>query len=110
MAYITITPAQNRLVISANGERLCVTEAALTLAEGSYAPATYVPRRDVDMGKLTKTARQTTCPHKGVASYYSITTAQGVLENAVWSYEAPIPAVAEIAGYLAFYPHKVAFS
>jgi uncharacterized protein (DUF427 family) len=28
-------------------------------------------------------------------------------ENAVWSYEAPFPAMAEIAGHLAFYPDRV---
>jgi uncharacterized protein (DUF427 family) len=27
--------------------------------------------------------------------------------NAVWTYEAPFAAVAEIAGHLAFYPERV---
>ena len=30
-----------------------------------------------------------------------------MLENAVWTYETPFPAMAGIAGYLAFYPNKV---
>ena len=29
------------------------------------------------------------------------------LENAIWTYETPFPAMAEIAGHLAFYPDKV---
>ncbi|GLS88048.1 hypothetical protein GCM10010873_30220 [Cypionkella aquatica] len=107
MAHITITPNKTRLTITAGGMQLGMTEAALTLAEGSYPAVTYIPRADVDMQKLVKTSRQTTCPHKGVASYYTIQTPQGPLENAVWSYETPIDSVAAIAGYLAFYPDKV---
>jgi uncharacterized protein (DUF427 family) len=28
-------------------------------------------------------------------------------ENAVWSYEAPLPAVADIKDHVAFYPEKM---
>jgi uncharacterized protein (DUF427 family) len=28
-------------------------------------------------------------------------------ENAVWAYEVPFPAVAEIKGHVAFYPKRV---
>jgi uncharacterized protein (DUF427 family) len=67
----------------------------------------YVPRADIDMDRLERTARATTCPWKGEASYYSISTPDGVLENAVWSYDAPKDGVAEIAGHLAFYTDRV---
>ena len=107
MAYITITPHPTPLVITARGTSLGQTNGALELREGSYPPVLYIPRDDVAMQRLTKTARQTTCPHKGLCSYYSIQTDAGLLENAVWSYETPIDAVAPIAGYLAFYPDKV---
>ncbi len=107
MAYITTTPLERRLKIAAGETHLVETQAALELKEGSYPPVIYIPRADVDMALLVKTNRQTTCPHKGLCSYYSIKTAQGLLENAVWSYEAPIPGMAAIAGHLAFYPDKV---
>ncbi|MDB5664986.1 DUF427 domain-containing protein [Cypionkella sp.] len=107
MAYITITPQDRLLTISAGGTALGETHRALELQEGSYPPMLYIPREDVTMDKLVKTDRQTTCPHKGLCSYYSIKTANGLLENAVWSYENPIPEVAAIAGHLAFYPDKV---
>ena len=29
------------------------------------------------------------------------------LDNAIWTYETPFPAMAEITGHLAFYPDKV---
>lgn len=107
MAHITLSPHQTQLVITAGGTRLGETHAALELKEGSYPPVLYIPRADIDMTLLEKTSRQTTCPHKGLCSYYSIQTAQGLLENAVWSYETPIPGIEAIAGHLAFYPNKV---
>jgi uncharacterized protein (DUF427 family) len=44
---------------------------------------------------------------KGDAAYYSIRVGEAVSENAIWSYEQPYAAVAEIAGRLAFYPDRV---
>ena len=104
MATITLTPATGPHVIRAGETVIGKTDHAISLAEGSYPPVLYVPRADVDMTKLTRTTRQTTCPHKGVASYYSVATPAGTLDNAVWSYEAPIAGVEGIAGHLAFYP------
>lgn len=79
---------------------------ALALREASYPEVQYIPRADADMTKLTKTSRASHCPYKGDATYYSITAGGRTLENAVWSYETPFPAVQEIAGHLAFYPDK----
>ena len=106
-SHIKITAMPNSVTIRAGDTLLGETKNALQMAEGSYAPVIYVPRADMAMGLLTKTARQTTCPHKGPCSYYSITTPTGVLENAVWSYEAPIAGMEAIAGHLAFYTDRV---
>jgi uncharacterized protein (DUF427 family) len=107
MSYITITPEKAALSARAGETPLGTTQNALRLQEGSYPPVLYVPRADIDMGLLVKSSRTTTCPHKGVASYYSVQTPEGLLENAVWSYEDPFEQVAEIKGYLAFYPDKI---
>ena len=104
MAHITLTPAPGPYVIRAGDTVIGRTDHALSLAEGSYPAVLYIPRADVDMARLTRTTRQTTCPHKGTASYFSVTTPAGTLENAVWSYETPIAGVEGIAGHLAFYP------
>ena len=104
MPYITLTPAPGPHVIRAGDTVIGRTDQAVLLAEGSHPPVLYVPRADLDMTKLTGTPRQTTCPHKGVASYFSVTTPAGTLENVAWSYETPIAGVECIAGHLAFYP------
>ena len=59
------------------------------------------------MDLLERTQHQTHCPYKGDASYFTVTAGGLVRENAVWSYENPFPAVAEIREHLAFYPNKV---
>ena len=105
--HIRIAPAATRMVIRAAGEVIGETDAALVMTEGSYPPVTYIPRADLDMSRLSRTSRASVCPHKGNASYFSVITPAGLLENAVWSYETPHPPVAAIAGFLAFYPDKI---
>lgn len=104
------------IAISRNGRRVRVTFAgrtiadttrALTLTEARYPAVYYVPREDADMALLTRTAHASHCPYKGDASYFSISVDGRTAANAVWSYEAPFPAVAAIKDHLAFYPDRV---
>ncbi len=104
---ITITHNPKRVRVSAAGTVIAETGGALTLKEASYPAVQYIPRQDAQMTLLTRTDRVTHCPYKGDASYYDIVAAGGTLANSIWSYEAPFPTMAEIAGYLAFYPDKV---
>lgn len=59
------------------------------------------------MDLLRPTAHSTHCPYKGDASYFSIEADGRMAVNAVWSYAMPYPAMAAIAGHLAFYPDRV---
>lgn len=105
--HIVIRKSGDTWVVRARGAVIAETRKALELAEGSYPPVIYFPRADVGMALLERTETATTCPHKGQASYYAIHAKSGVIADAAWSYETPIDGVAEIAGYLAFYPDKV---
>ena len=104
---ITITPNPRRVRVSFGGRVVAETSRALTLKEASYPAVQYVPREDADMSLFARTDHATQCPYKGQASYYSLTVDGRTAENAVWSYEEPYPAMAEIKGYLAFYPNRV---
>ena len=104
---IAVEPAARRIRVSAGGVVIADTTRALTLREATYPAVHYVPRSDADQTRLVRTDRVTHCPYKGDASYFSIRTDTATLDNAVWSYEAPYPAMAEIAGHLAFYPDRV---
>lgn len=104
---ITIAPQGGRVTVTVAGRTVADTRRALTLAEASYPAVQYIPREDVDMSQLTPTAHTSHCPYKGDANYFSIPGGGPRSENAVWTYETPYEAVAEIAGYLAFYPNRV---
>jgi hypothetical protein len=59
------------------------------------------------MSLLQRTDHATYCPYKGDCAYYSIPSGGKRSANAVWTYEAPYAAVAEIKDHLAFYPDRV---
>jgi uncharacterized protein (DUF427 family) len=98
--HIKISPAPGRYRIRLGDTVLGETGAALALVEGGGRPVIYVPRADMRMDLLQPTDRHTTCPWKGLASYFSI----GTDSNVVWSYETPKAGSEAIAGHLAFYP------
>jgi uncharacterized protein (DUF427 family) len=104
---ITIEPNRSRVRITVAGRVVADTTRALTLRESDYPPVQYVPRDDVDMSLLERSDNESYCPYKGDAVYYSIAIGGGRAKNAVWTYEAPYDAVAEIKEHLACYPERV---
>lgn len=104
---ITISPNPKRVRVTANGVVIAETANALSLKESTYPVVQYIPRADARMDLLARTDRVTHCPYKGDANYFSINAGGAPLENAIWTYETPFPAMAEIADHLAFYPSKV---
>jgi uncharacterized protein (DUF427 family) len=104
---ISIEANPSRVVVKAGGNVIADTRAALTLREASYPAVQYIPRRDVDMAALTPSEHTTYCPYKGDASYFSIPAGGNRSLNAVWTYETPFEATAQIKDYVAFYPDRV---
>jgi uncharacterized protein (DUF427 family) len=104
---ITIERNPARVVVSLAGHVLADSRNALTLREADYPPVQYIPRGDVEMALLERTEHASYCPFKGDASYYSVPVGGERSANAVWTYEAPFAAVAEIEGHVAFYPDRV---
>jgi uncharacterized protein (DUF427 family) len=106
---ITIEPSPSRAVVRVANLEIANSTRALLLQEANYPPILYIPREDADMSLLERSAHSTYCPYKGECSYYSIPIGGAKSANAVWSYETPYPAVAEIQAYLAFYRDRVDF-
>jgi len=104
---ITIELNPKQVVVSVAGRVIAKTREALTLREASYPAVQYIPRKDVDMSLLERTDRATYCPYKGDCAYYGIPIGGERSRNAVWTYEAPYAAVAEIKDHVAFYPDRV---
>ena len=104
---ISIEANRARVVVKVGGKIIADTNDASTLREASYPPVQYIPRRDVDMTALKRSDHTTCCPYKGDASYYSIPAGGERSRNAVWTYETPFEAMAQIKDYVAFYPDRV---
>ncbi len=104
---ITVERNPARVVVSVAGRVIADSRDALTLRESSYPAVQYIPRKDVDMSLLERTDHGSYCPYKGDASYYSVPAGGDRSVNAVWTYESPYAAVAEIKDHLAFYPERI---
>jgi uncharacterized protein (DUF427 family) len=104
---IGITPFAGRVKVTVGGTAIADSTRALSLKEAAYPAVLYIPREDVRMDLLERSAHATYCPYKGDCAYYSIRTGGERGVNAVWTYEQPYEAVAAIASHLAFYPDRV---
>lgn len=103
---ITVTPTGRHVVVRVQGEVVAETDAAWTLQESTYPAVQYVPLADVVDSALQRSDSTTYCPYKGEANYFHVTAAGNTVDDATWTYEQPYPAVAAIAGHVAFYADK----
>jgi uncharacterized protein (DUF427 family) len=104
---ISIERNAKRVVVKLAGEVIADSTDALTLREASYPPVFYIPRKDLNMTKLERTAHASYCPYKGDAAYFSIPLGGERSVNAVWTYESPYSAVEQIKDHVAFYTDRV---
>ena len=69
------------------------------VVEGNH----YFPPDAIDRRYFVESATHTTCPWKGVASYYSISVNGDLNEDAAWYYPDPKNAAASIKSRIAFW-------
>jgi uncharacterized protein (DUF427 family) len=105
---ISIDAGTIRVVARVGDTVIADTSAALTLREAGYPPVHYIPVDDVVPGTLRPSTSHSYCPYKGDAHYFDVVLPGGKeLPDAVWTYQAPYPAVDAIAGHVAFYSDRV---
>lgn len=63
----------------------------------------YFPREAVKQEYLQESSSHTTCPWKGLASYYSLEVDGQVNKDAAWYYPEPKDAAKQIKDYVAFW-------
>ena len=63
----------------------------------------YFPPEAVRREHLRDSATHTTCPWKGVASYYDVVVDGQVNRDAAWYYPQPKEAARQITGHVAFW-------
>ncbi|MFQ5876656.1 MAG: DUF427 domain-containing protein [Acidobacteriota bacterium] len=69
------------------------------IVEGNH----YFPPDSIRREHFRESKAQTTCPWKGVASYYDLEVDGQVNRGAAWYYPAPKEAARRIKGYVAFW-------
>ena len=80
------------------GAELAASDAC-EVVEGNY----YFPPFSINRQYFKDSATHTTCPWKGVASYYDIVVDNQVNKDAAWYYPSPKEAAKKIVGYIAFW-------
>jgi uncharacterized protein (DUF427 family) len=107
---ITVEPSTSHVTVRSGERVVAETRNALVLREAKYPPVYYVPLADVDPKVLRPSSTTSYCPFKGDASYYSVVVGDETVSDAIWTYEKPYDAVAEIEGHVAFYADRVQIS
>ena len=69
------------------------------VVEGNH----YFPAESINKGHFRESGTHTTCPWKGVASYYDVVVNDEVNADAAWYYPEPKDAAKEIKGRVAFW-------
>lgn len=69
------------------------------VVEGNY----YFPQESINWQYFKENNKHTTCPWKGIASYYDIEVDSNVNSASAWHYPEPKPAAQNIKGYIAFW-------
>jgi uncharacterized protein (DUF427 family) len=99
---VRVEDQSKRYRVLFNGQTLADSVKTRLLFEGKHHPVIYFPLADVRHEFLAPSAHRTTCPHKGVASYWSVRVGDKAKENIVWGYQAPLGDSAAIAGHVSF--------
>ena len=81
-----------------NGEVIAESNETETV-EGNH----YFPQASVNRKFLRETQTRTTCPWKGVASYYDVVVGSNVNSDAAWHYPEVKQAAKAIEGRIAFW-------
>jgi uncharacterized protein (DUF427 family) len=93
--------------VELDGVRLADSTRPVLLFETDLPTRYYLPLEDVDLTVLEPTSNRSHCPYKGVADRYWSVSGHPAAANIAWSYSAPLPAVAKVAGRLSFYNELV---
>lgn len=95
--------SSRHIKVAVGGVVLADSNRPVLLFETELPTRYYLPRDDVNFDALTSSANTSLCPYKGEADQYWSVVGQPEAKNVAWSYSAPFPAVAKIAGRVAFY-------
>lgn len=99
---VELTRDKRRIQILFQGVTIADTRNAVMVQEAGYDPVAYIPRSDIRTELLHQSDRETHCPFKGYACYWSIVVDDKTAENAAWAYPRSYEEVTDLADCIAF--------
>ncbi len=99
--------SSRHIEVSLEGVKLADTRRPLLVWETGLPTRYYIPRQDVRLELLSKTATVTRCPYKGIAETFAIRIGDELRPDCAWSYPLPIPECPKIEGHICFYNEVV---
>jgi uncharacterized protein (DUF427 family) len=107
-ARVDALRSHRHVQVGLDGVMLADTDSPILVFETGLPTRYYIDQTDVMFSHLEPTDTETLCPYKGVTSqYWSVRIGDTVHSDLAWTYHHPLPAVAAIAGLVAFYNEKV---
>ena len=104
-ARIDVRQSSRHVRVEKDGQLLAQTDRPVLLFETGLPTRYYIPLEDV-VAEVEPSERHTTCPYKGVASYYTV----GGNKDIAWYYPDPLPGVEPIKDLVAFWNERTEIS
>ncbi len=105
---IDVVPTSRHVVISVDDVELAASNRPRGLYETSLPVRWYIPRDDVHMDRLERSATITHCAYKGTPVHWSARAAEELVDDVGWSYDEDVRREAEaVRGMVAFYGERV---
>ena len=102
-----LDPVAQRLAIVMGGTVVAETMQGWRVCETHHAPSYYLPAGCFAPGFLQPASGQSFCEWKGRAGYFDLHWNGAIKRRAAWTYPAPTPGFAAIAGHIAIYAWAV---
>jgi uncharacterized protein (DUF427 family) len=107
-ARVDALRSHRHVTVEVDGLTLADTHSPILLFETGLPTRYYIDKTDIAFEHLEPSDTQTLCPYKGVTSeYWSVRVGDELHPDLAWTYHYPLPAVAPIAGTVAFYNEKL---
>jgi uncharacterized protein (DUF427 family) len=104
---VDILASSRHVRVERDGVTLADSHSPRILFETGLVPRYYLPMTDVRIDLLHPSERQTRCPYKGTAGYFSVQIGERMHKDLVWIYRSPLPESQKIAGLVCFYNERV---
>jgi uncharacterized protein (DUF427 family) len=100
--------SHRRVRVELEGVLLADTRSPVLLFETGLPTRYYIDPTDIAFEHLEPSSTETMCPYKGTTTgYWSVRVGDAIYPDLAWTYRYPVPAVAQIAGLVAFYNEKL---